>query len=122
MYDLIKRLLAFLLPILKSAAIETVADLTYEAAYGKNALKKRRRLSQGEVDNISRHVDQYGKFTDTVGQPKSVLMLAFELTGPSPAIAHQWLLEQLPKPGTYECSDGSHVQLSPGRVVNESEV
>lgn len=125
MYDIIKRIIMFLLPIIKTAAIETAADITYEAAYGRrpvkpfrptrrdtgytryNRLEPRRRTefeAYAEKDvqetmDLFGPRDEDGKFDPEANRGfHDVLMVAFDLTGPNALIAQQWLMERLPKP------------------------
>jgi hypothetical protein len=108
MRDIITNFLRMLLPILRSAAVQTTADVVNDLAYGPSrrmnvgyGMRSYRRPSYASV---RRSYDTPPRgYTDTVqterGQFHDVLMVAFDITGPNMALAKEFILNYLPEAG-----------------------
>lgn len=119
MLDLIKRLLAFLAPILKMAALETVSDIAYEAAYGRRPMRP--IVRPRHYTNYQRYRSEFPPSRANLDEPEvaegfspwnGVMKVQFDLTAATEGQALAWLMKQMPDVGA---SDGPE-----GKVVLES--
>lgn len=105
MSDLIKRFIAFLLPILGKAALQTTADVITNIAYPDKKVRTRSgarynyyaprtAVEQDEKHDSLTYEDLY-KQKDRY---HDVLMVAFDITGPNMHAVHEWLYNNMPSP------------------------
>lgn len=132
MSELIKRFFRFLLPIFRVAVVQVAADeLTklaypdrrtsradyldrrYHTPYNRIAPRTRREA----VRNVGRAVREADDIHFPNRKFQDVLMVAFDLTGPSAHNVHQWLQDNMPEPG--EHGDAGEIYLDSWWVAND---
>lgn len=120
MNDLIKKLLAFLLPFLRQATLEIVAESASRLAYPDNRRRgytsynrmapPTRRQATINVGRAVREANavtftQKGSGAKMTVNPNErfhdVLMIAFDISGPSQALVEAFLMNYLPGAGTH---------------------
>lgn len=113
MLNIIKRLIAFLLPIVGKAALQTAADVISDAAYPERRRMPRRtsynhppRGYTDLVDYSKKDVGETARLFEFKDSPEAsfrdrdryhdVIMVAFDITGPNQALVYEWLNNQMP--------------------------
>ena len=124
-------LLAFMLPIVRKAAIQTLADELTKHAYPEGTRRRYQpnaysRLGRSYYDNIppQRRRPRVENFdVETTGYTHAgkpfhdVLMVAFDISGPSAREAHRWLMDNMPSAGTG--GDNDEIYLDSWWVAND---
>lgn len=105
MHALIKRILLFLLPILKQSSIEVIADTMTKMAYPDRPPRRRGIVSYNRIPRQRRSQASYIEpkpegvdYAERVRLAKlrpyhDVLMVAFDITGPNITVVQSWLEE-----------------------------
>lgn len=123
MYKHLKRFFLFLLPIVRKAAVQVLADELTRVAYPD---RPRRRYTpyydrRPSIRNRGRVVDSPNWHRAQMGLPEpvfhDVLLVAFDLRGPNAQATHEWLHENLPSPGTG--GDNDEINLDSWWVAND---
>lgn len=144
MYNYLKRFFLFLLPILRKAAVQVLADELTRVAYPETARRRRpyysslthhyhpyaprstryKSLSEARIerDNArkARRIQGYRGYHMDPKQTAGfhdVLLVAFDLSGPNAQATHEWLHENLPSPGTG--GDNDEINLDSWWVAND---
>lgn len=117
MLDMFKRVIAFLLPVLRQTSLEVLSDVVNKAAYPDRHSRPRPRSSY--YTSYNRIPPRPRKLSE-----KDAVLVAFDIVGPHPAIIQEWLHNQLPKPGTHDARghDDETVQvvLNNWRIVKDN--
>lgn len=116
MLNYIKKILLFLLPILRNAAIQATADALTRVAYPEHPARKIRR----DLDRVRRQDRQaspyrtsysrLGPVAEYMSNPHGdrtrlaqhdVVMVAFDITGRSQKDVYAWLADNMPESETF---------------------
>lgn len=114
MLDYLKRFFAFILPILRTAAIEVAADTLHQYAYPTRRpmpyTRYAHRPPRGRIEavrNVGRAVREAQAFdVETTGthvgkEFHDVLLIAFDISGPSPEACENFIKNYLPDAGDH---------------------
>lgn len=121
---LLRRLVRFLLPIFKTAAVQVAADELNKLAY-PNPRRSFRYTPYNRYDRRSQRVgpNPFVEKKGTDPQFHDVLLVAFDLTGPSANLVHEWLHNQMPATGDHmargEDDETVNVNLDSWWVAND---
>lgn len=135
MLNMIKRFIAFLLPIVRRAAMEAAVDVLTEAAYPARQTNRFRsynripRTSYSQpprgytdlVDFAKRDVEETSRLfddSDRSEQYHDVIMVAFDVTGPNAQTVHEWLHSQMPRTEEHYVPQGK-INLDSWWVAND---
>lgn len=106
MLNIIKRVLAFLLPILGKAALQTASDVLADVAYPDRRTSRRTSYSQpprGYTDTVDLDatVDEPQLFGESHqgNEYHDVLMMAFDISGPNMHVVKEFLYNYMPVTG-----------------------
>lgn len=129
----IKKFLAFVLPVIGTAATKAIADEVVKYAYKDEPPYRRNRYYGVSRTNARSQHPSMSTFTqkgtgrkatiptDEIFDRKfhDVLMIAFDITGYSPAAVREFLMERMPTPGKVETAEQGQINLDDWWIADD---
>lgn len=114
----------FLLPILRSAVVQVAADELTRIAYPPRPGDIRRGYTRRpQYTSYNRMAPPRERLIRSMAPVQDgfhdVLMVAFDLKGTSAGLVHEWLHNQMPKPGMHSDDIGKDIDLDSWWVAND---
>lgn len=128
MYKYITRFFFWLFPIVKQALVQVLAEEIHKFAYPDRPYRRLEptpytryarppRTRREAVRNVGRAVREADALTHEGRQFHDVLLVAFDISGPSARETHQWLMDNMPSTGLG--GDTDEIYLDAWWVAND---